>query len=288
MHAESVDLRAIAEAVGTPFYCYSRAAMEAQYRAFDEGFGTLPRLICYALKANSNQAVLRVFARLGAGADVVSEGELRRARSAGIPADRITFSGVGKTQREMALALDENILCFNVESEWELEELSALATSKGCLARIAVRVNPDIDARTHAKIATGKAENKFGIPITRARAVYGRAAELPGLRVCGVDVHIGSQILDLAPFDATFARLVELVHVLRADDHPVDHVDLGGGPGHLLWAGTGECARRCRPLCRVGKATLRRHRGHLHPRARPLSRGQCRYSGVPHGAGEAG
>ena len=231
LHAESLDLRMIAEAVGTPFYCYSRAAMEAQYQAFDQGFGTLPKLICYAMKANSNQAVLRVFAKLGAGADVVSEGELRRARAAGIPADRITFSGVGKTQREMALALDENILCFNVESEWELEELSGLAASKACVARIAVRVNPDIDAMTHAKIATGKAENKFGIPISRAREVYARAAKLPGLMITGIDVHIGSQITDLAPFDATFARLADLVRILRADGHTIDHVDLGGGLG---------------------------------------------------------
>ena len=231
LHAESLDLRTIAEAVGTPFYCYSRAAMEAHYRAFEQGFDRLPKLICYAMKANSNQAVLRVFAKLGAGADVVSEGELRRARAAGIPADRITFSGVGKTEREMALALDESILCFNVESEAELETLSTLATSKECVAKIAVRVNPDIDAKTHAKIATGKAENKFGIPISRAREVYARAAELPGLAVTGIDVHIGSQIIDLAPFDATFARLADLVRVLRADGHAIDHVDLGGGLG---------------------------------------------------------
>ncbi len=183
------------------------------------------------MKANSNQAVLRVFAKMGAGADVVSEGELRRARAAGIPGSRITFSGVGKTPREIALALDEDILCFNVESEWELETLSALASSKGTTARIAIRINPDIDARTHAKISTGKAENKFGIPITRAHEVYARAGGLPGLRVTGVDMHIGSQITDLQPFDAAFGLMAELVRALRAEGHEIDHVDLGGGLG---------------------------------------------------------
>ncbi len=231
LHAEALDLRQVADVVGTPFYCYSRGAMEAQYRAFDASFGNLPRLVCYAMKANSNQAVLRVFAKLGAGMDVVSEGELRRARAAGVPGQRITFSGVGKTRAELALGLAENILCFNVESEAELELLSEIATGKSVTAPVAIRVNPDIDAKTHAKISTGKAENKFGIPIGRARDIYARAAALPGIAVTGIDMHIGSQITDLQPFDAAFKRLAELVRVLRADGHRIDHVDLGGGLG---------------------------------------------------------
>ena len=231
LHAEDVSLTAVADAVGTPFYCYSAAAMRAQYRAFAGALEGLPALVCYAMKANSNQAVLRLFGQLGAGMDVVSEGELRRARAAGIPAERITFSGVGKTAAEMALGLDENILCFNVESEWEMRTLAALALSRGMRARVSIRVNPDIDAKTHAKIATGKAENKFGIPITRARAVYREAAGLPGLQVTGIDMHIGSQLIDLEPFDKAFAAMAELLGLLRADGHGIDHVDLGGGLG---------------------------------------------------------
>ena len=231
LHAEDVDLRTIAAEVGTPFYCYSRATMERHYRVFKDAFGPLPTLVCYAMKANSNQAVLRLFARLGAGMDVVSEGELRRARAAGVPGERITFSGVGKTRRELALGLDENILCFNVESEPELATLSELAASRGAPARIALRVNPDVDALTHAKIATGKAENKFGIPLARAREVYAWAASLPGLRVTGVDMHIGSQITDLSPFDRAFGVLADFVATLRLDGHHIDHVDLGGGLG---------------------------------------------------------
>ncbi len=231
LHAEDLDLRAIAAEVGTPFYCYSRATMERHYRVFTDAFGDRPIRVCYALKANSNQAVLRLFARLGAGMDVVSGGELRRARAAGVPGERITFSGVGKTVAELALALDEGIGCFNVESEPELETLSDLARSKGAEARIAVRVNPDVDARTHAKIATGKAENKFGIPLGRARAVYARAATLPGVRVSGVDMHIGSQITELDAFDDAFRALAGFVRQLRADGHRIDHVDLGGGLG---------------------------------------------------------
>ncbi len=237
LHAEGVDLRAIARAVGTPFYCYSRATMERHYRVFTEAFGRQPTLVCYAVKANSNQAVLKLFARLGAGMDVVSEGELRRARSAGVPAERITFSGVGKTRRELALGLDEGIGCFNIESEPELERLSELARTKGLEARIAIRVNPDVDAKTHAKISTGKAENKFGIPIGRARAVYARAAALPGIRVTGVDMHIGSQITELEPFDNAFGVLTGFVGQLRADGHAIDHVDLGGGLGIPYHAG---------------------------------------------------
>ncbi len=231
LHAEAVDLSLVASEVGTPVYCYSRAAIESRYRAFLGQLAPLPSLVCYAVKANSNQAVLRVLARLGAGMDVVSEGELRRARTAGVPGQRITFSGVGKTEREMAYALDEDILCFNVESEAELEGLSSLASAKGIAARVAVRVNPDIDARTHAKISTGKADNKFGVPLSRARALFGRAASLPGIRVTGVDMHIGSQITDLAPYRAAFAALAGLVRALRADGHAIDHADVGGGLG---------------------------------------------------------
>jgi diaminopimelate decarboxylase len=198
---------------------------------FSEAFGDLPSLVCYAMKANSNQAVIATLARLGAGMDVVSEGELRRARAAGVPAERIIFSGVGKTRAEMAYALDEDILCFNIESEPELEALSEVAAARGRTARIAVRVNPDVDARTHAKISTGKSQNKFGVPISRAREVYARAKSLPGVIVTGVDMHIGSQIIDLAPFDEAFALLADFVGALRADGHAIDHIDLGGGLG---------------------------------------------------------
>jgi diaminopimelate decarboxylase len=231
MCAEDVELSAIACAVGTPFYCYSSATIERHYRVFSEAFAELPALVCYAMKANSNQAVLATLARAGAGMDVVSEGELRRARAVGVPAQKIIFSGVGKTRAEMALGLDEDILCFNVESEPELEVLSQVAASRGRTARIAIRVNPDVDARTHAKISTGKSEDKFGVAISRAREVYARARSLPGVIVTGVDMHIGSQIVDLQPFDDAFALLADFVGVLRADGHAIDHVDLGGGLG---------------------------------------------------------
>jgi diaminopimelate decarboxylase len=231
LHAEAVSLATLAEDVGTPFYCYATATLERHYKVFAGAFADVPSLVCYAMKANSNQAVLRTLARLGAGADVVSEGELRRARLAGIPPEKIMFSGVGKTARELALALDENILCINVESEPELELLAAIASSRGRVAPVSLRVNPDIDPRTHAKISTGKAENKFGIPISRARAVYARAAALPGIEVIGVDMHIGSQITDLKPFDDAFALLSDFVRTLRADGHAIEHVDLGGGLG---------------------------------------------------------
>jgi diaminopimelate decarboxylase len=231
MCAEDVELSAIARAVGTPFYCYSSVTIERHYRVFSEAFAELPALVCYAMKANSNQAVLATLARAGAGMDVVSEGELRRARAVGVPAQKIIFSGVGKTRAEMALGLDEDILCFNVESEPELEVLSQVAASRGRTARIAIRVNPDVDARTHAKISTGKSEDKFGVAISRAREVYARARSLPGVIVTGVDMHIGSQIVDLQPFDDAFALLADFVRVLRADGHAIDHVDLGGGLG---------------------------------------------------------
>jgi diaminopimelate decarboxylase len=231
LHAESVDLNALADAVGTPFYCYSTATLERHYRVFAEAFADVDAMICYALKANSNQAVIASLARLGAGADVVSEGELMRARAAGIPPEKIMFSGVGKTARELALAVEQNIFCVNVESEAELELLAAIAAGKGATVEISVRVNPDIDAKTHAKIATGKAENKFGIPISRARDVYARAAKLKGVRVAGVDMHIGSQITELDPFNDAFALLADFVRTLRADGHTIRHVDLGGGLG---------------------------------------------------------
>ena len=231
LHAEGVPLTTIAEAVGTPFYCYSSAAIEQHFEAFRDAFAEQNALVFYAMKANSNQAVLTTLAKLGAGMDVVSEGELRRARAAGVPGERIIFSGVGKTLNEMNLGLDENIFCFNVELEPELEALSRAATSRGAVAPIAIRVNPDVDALTHAKIATGKSENKFGVPISRARDVYSYARSLPGLSVRGVDMHIGSQITDLKPFDDAFALLADFVRALRADGHAIEHVDLGGGLG---------------------------------------------------------
>ena len=231
LHAEDVALATIAEAVGTPFYCYSSAAIEGSFEAFRRAFAGQDIAISYAMKANSNQAVLMTLAQLGAAMDVVSEGELKRARAAGVSGERIIFSGVGKTLAEMNLGLDENIFCFNVESEPELEALSRVASGRGAVAPIAIRVNPDVDARTHAKIATGKSENKFGVPISRARDVYAYARRLPGLSVHGVDMHIGSQITDLQPFDDAFALLAEFVQALRADGHAIEHVDLGGGLG---------------------------------------------------------
>lgn len=231
LHAEDVAIPDIAAHVGTPFYCYSTATLARHYRVFAQAFSGLDALVCYAMKANSNQAVLRTLARLGAGADVVSEGELRRALAAGIPASKILFSGVGKTTREMDFALNAGILCFNVESEPELELLSARAVALGKVASISLRINPDVDARTHKKISTGKAENKFGIPWQSARQVYARAAQLPGIKVTGIDTHIGSQITELQPFDDAFALLVDLVGALRTDGHAIEHIDLGGGLG---------------------------------------------------------
>jgi diaminopimelate decarboxylase len=230
LHAEAVDLSALADAVGTPFYCYSSAAFEHHYKIFA---GAFPKdaLIAYSVKANGNIAVLKTLARLGAGADVVSGGELKRALAAGIPARKIVFSGVGKTGPEMKLALESGIHQFNVESEPELEVLNDVAAALGKRAAIAFRVNPDVDARTHAKITTGTAESKFGIAWNRAREAYKRAAQLPGVEIVGVDVHIGSQITELAPFEAAFARVVELIAALRADGHTIARADLGGGLG---------------------------------------------------------
>jgi diaminopimelate decarboxylase len=231
LHAEGVNLIALAEAVGTPFYCYASATLERHYTVFAGAFADVDALVCYAMKANSNQAVIATLAKLGAGADVVSGGELLRARAAGIAPEKIMFSGVGKTARELAQAVDEGILCVNVESEAELELLAAIAAAKGRAIDISIRVNPDIDPKTHAKIATGKAENKFGIPISRAREVYARAAKLKGVRIAGVDMHIGSQIVELDPFGNAFALLADFVRALRADGHTISHIDLGGGLG---------------------------------------------------------
>lgn len=229
--AEDVALREIAAAVDTPFYCYSSATLIRHYRVFKQAFAGTDTLVCYAMKANSNQAVLRTLAREGAGMDIVSGGELRRAVAAGVPGERIVFSGVGKTREEMAAALDAGILCFNIESEPELAALSQVASSRGEKARISIRVNPDVDARTHAKISTGKFDNKFGIPISRARDVYAQAARLPGLEITGVDMHIGSQIIDMQPFDDATSLLCELARDLLADGHRLHHLDLGGGLG---------------------------------------------------------
>ncbi|MCA3554436.1 diaminopimelate decarboxylase [Aestuariivirga sp.] len=231
LHAEDVSLKALAEDVGTPFYCYSSATLERHYRVMDDAFAGADHMICYAMKANSNQAVIRTMAELGAGMDVVSEGELRRALAAGVPARKIVFSGVGKTAREMALALREGIACFNVESEPELELLSDVAKRSGQRAPVSIRVNPDVDARTHHKISTGKAEDKFGISYGRAREVYARAAALPGIDVAGIDMHIGSQITELAPFEKAFRLMGGLTGELRGDGHKIRHLDLGGGLG---------------------------------------------------------
>ncbi len=231
MHAENVSLAELAKEVGTPFYVYSTATLERHFKVFSEAFADVPSLVAYAMKANSNLAVLKTLARLGAGADVVSEGELRRALAAGIPASKILFSGVGKTRQELTFALEQDILCFNIESEPELEHLSLIASELGKEAKISLRINPDVDAKTHAKIATGKSENKFGIPWKQARAVYDKADSLPGIKVTGIDMHIGSQITELQPFDDAFGRLGELVRQLREDGHDIDHVDLGGGLG---------------------------------------------------------
>lgn len=231
LHAEGVNIADMAEAVGTPFYCYSTATLERHYRVFSEAFADTDSLVCYAMKANSNQSVLRTLARLGAGADVVSAGELKRALAAGIPPNKIVFSGVGKTAGELRAALQEDILCLNVESEPELELLSQIASEMGRTARISIRVNPDVDSGTHAKISTGKSENKFGIPISKAREVYARAAKLPGIQITGVDMHIGSQIIDLGPMEQAFRILADFVTVLRSDGHTISHVDFGGGLG---------------------------------------------------------
>jgi diaminopimelate decarboxylase len=231
LHAEAVSLSDLAKTVGTPFYCYSTATLERHFRVFTDAFAGEKVMVCYAMKANSNQSVVRTLAKLGAGADVVSGGELKRALAAGIPPSKILFSGVGKTEAELRAALAADILCINIESEPELDLLSRLAVETGQTARISVRVNPDVDAGTHAKISTGKSENKFGIPLRHARAVYARAAKLPGIQVTGTDVHIGSQITDLSKMETAFRILTEFVQDLRSDGHSISHVDFGGGLG---------------------------------------------------------
>lgn len=231
LFAEDVSIERLAREVGTPFYVYSSATLERHFQVFTQAFGDLPVLVCYALKANSNQAVMETLARLGSGADVVSGGELERALRAGVPASKIMFSGVGKTRAEMESALAADILCFNVESEPELERLSMVAEAMGKMAPVSLRINPDVDAKTHAKITTGLSENKFGIPWVRAREAYARAAALPGIAVIGIDMHIGSQITQLDPFDQAFGKLGGLIEALRADGHTINHVDLGGGLG---------------------------------------------------------
>ncbi|MDR3474865.1 MAG: diaminopimelate decarboxylase [Devosia sp.] len=231
LFAEDVDISALAGKVGTPFYVYSAATLRRHIRVMREAFAGHETLIAYAMKANSNQAVLTLLAKEGAGADVVSGGELERAIAAGIPAEKIVFSGVGKTVAEMRRALSLGIKCFNLESEPELERLNDVAGSLGKVAPVSVRINPDVDAETHHKISTGKSENKFGIPAERARAVYARIAELEHVTAVGVDMHIGSQITKMAPFDSAFTLLADLVRQLRADGHDIRHVDVGGGLG---------------------------------------------------------
>ena len=231
LHAEDVPIPEIAAQVGTPFYVYSTATLTRHFRLFQEALAGMDHMICFAVKSNGNLAVLRTLGNLGAGMDVVSGGEYLRAKAAGVPGDRIVFSGVGKTPAEIRQALEGGIRQFNVESEPELRAISALATELGVEAPIALRVNPDVDAKTHEKIATGKSENKFGIPIAKARAVYAEAAALPGIKIVGVDVHIGSQLTDLEPFEAAFLKVRELTQALRADGHSITRLDLGGGLG---------------------------------------------------------
>lgn len=258
LHAEDVPVAEIAAAVGTPFYVYSTATLERHFKLFDEALDGLDHLVCFAMKSLSNQAVLKVLADAGAGMDVVSGGEYRRARAAGVPGEKIVFSGVGKTAEEMRLALEGGIRQFNVESEPEMEVLSRVATEVGVEAPITVRVNPDVDAKTHAKIATGKSENKFGIPISRAREVYAMAAALPGLKVIGIDVHIGSQLTELEPFELAYKKVAELTEQLRADGHEITRLDLGGGLG-IPYARSNEAP----PLPMDYGALIKRTVGHL-------------------------
>ncbi len=231
LHAEEVPLDEIARSVGTPVYVYSARTLERHYRVFDAAFANRPHLVCYAMKANSNQAVLKLLADLGAGMDIVSGGELARAQAAGVPGERIVFSGVGKTDAEMRAALAAGIRSFNVESVPELIRLSEVAAAQGCRAPVSVRVNPDVDAGTHEKISTGRRADKFGISWLQAREVYDLAATLPGIEVRGVAMHIGSQITDLAPFEKAFTLMAELIRMLREAGHDIRHADLGGGLG---------------------------------------------------------
>ncbi len=231
MFVENIAIKEIAKHIATPFYCYSQSAIEQNYQHYEAAFSQQDILICYAVKANGNQAVLATLAKLGSGADVVSEGEIRRALSAGIPANKIVYSGVAKIAQEIEYALNENIFQFNVESEPELELISKIASKLNKVAAISFRINPDVCAKTHAKISTGKSENKFGVPISKARAAYKHAASLPGIKVQGVDVHIGSQLTELSPFEETFKKVANLVTELKADNHNITVVDIGGGLG---------------------------------------------------------
>ncbi|MDX8350056.1 diaminopimelate decarboxylase [Cognatiyoonia sp. IB215446] len=258
LFAEDVAIAEIAASVGTPFYVYSTATLTRHFRLFDEALGFADHLVCYAMKSASNQAIIKVLADAGAGMDVVSGGEYLRAKAAGVPGERIVFSGVGKTADEMRMALEGGIRQFNIESEPEMLVLDRVAQSMGVVAPITVRVNPDVDAKTHAKIATGKSENKFGIPISRAREVYAMAAKLPGLKVIGIDVHIGSQLTELAPFEAAYRKVAELTEQLRADGHEIKRLDLGGGLG-IPYARSNEAP----PLPTDYGALIERTVGHL-------------------------
>ena len=258
LHAEDVALNEIAATVGTPFYVYSTATLERHYQVFDEALKGMDHFICYAMKANSNMAVLRIMAGMGAGMDVVSGGEYARAIAAGVPGEHIVFSGVGKTREEMVAALTGGIRQFNIESEPEMHVLNDVALSLGKVAPITVRVNPDVDAKTHAKIATGKSENKFGIPIARAREVYAEAASLKGLEIVGIDVHIGSQLTDLEPYENAFKKVAELTETLRADGHNIRRLDLGGGLGIPY-----ERSNEAPPLPMEYGEVIRRTVGHL-------------------------
>ena len=231
LYAEDVSVDEIAASVGTPFYVYSTATLERHFKLFDDALDGMDHCICYAMKAASNQAILKTLGNLGAGMDVVSGGEYRRAIAAGIPPEKVVFSGVGKTLEEITLALQKGIRQFNVESDLELAQISEIASSMGKIAPIAIRINPDVDAQTHEKIATGKAENKFGIPLSRAREVYSKASKMPGISVVGIDLHIGSQLTDLKPFEEAYQKLADLTQILRQDGHKIKRLDLGGGLG---------------------------------------------------------
>ncbi len=258
LHAEDVNLKALAEEVGTPFYCYSSATLTRHHRVMSDAFKGTDHTIFYAMKANSNQAVIKTMADLGCGMDVVSEGELRRALAAGVPARKIVFSGIGKMAREMAFALKEGIACFNIESEPELELLSNVASRTGQRAKVSIRVNPDVDAKTHAKITTGKAENKFGVSRERALQVYARAAALSALDVVGIDMHIGSQVTELAPFEQAYKVMATLTKELQAQGHNIRHLDLGGGLG-VPYRGTNDVPPHPDEYAAMVKRTL----GHL-------------------------
>lgn len=258
LYAEDVPVSDIAASVGTPFYLYSTATLTRHFQLFDQALDGMDHMVCYAMKAASNQAILKTLADLGAGMDVVSGGEYARAKAAGVSGDRIVFSGVGKTRAEIRQALEGGIRQFNVESEPEMRVISEVATSLGKTAPITVRVNPDVDAKTHAKIATGKSENKFGIPISKARAVYAEAAALPGIEVIGIDVHIGSQLTDLEPYELAYRKVAELTEQLRADGHTIKRLDLGGGLG-IPYARSNDAP----PLPQDYGALIKRTVGHL-------------------------